>query len=474
MSMPLVEGLLKYNKEIQARFHMPGHKGKNIGINWDKILPYIDVTEVEGTDNLHNPKDIIKDAQAMAAKAFGAKETFFSVNGTTGGIYGAITSVTNSGDKILVQRDCHRSVYNAAILGRLNLEYIFPKYDNNKHMVMGIDPEDIDKILNKDKEIKAVVITYPSYYGICIDIKKIVDIVHRHNRIIIVDEAHGSHLTFSRKLPMSSLSAGADIVIQSTHKTLPAFTQSSMVHLGTDNIDRWNLKTKMDLFQTTSPSYMLMASLDFARSYMEDEGYKRLDKIIDNIYVMKSKLKFIEGIKLFDTEDIDKRYAVDFDITKLLVSGIDKGLQGRELERILRENYNIQIEMADKYYILSILSVMDDVLDLDILKNALKDIFQSRDKDSKKTDNLKVNIFNRNISDMSIYEAVEKQKKFTVLNQSIGCISGDYIIPYPPGVPILLPGERITYEIVEYITELIHAGIEIMGLEDKNEIAIII
>lgn len=207
---------------------------------------------------------------------------------------------------------------------------------------------------------------------------------------------------------------------------------------------------------------------------MEDEGYKRLDKIIDNIYVMKSKLKFIEGIKLFDTEDIDKRYAVDFDITKLLVSGIDKGLQGRELERILRENYNIQIEMADKYYILSILSVMDDVLDLDILKNALKDIFQSRDKDSKKTDNLKVNIFNRNISDMSIYEAVEKQKKFTVLNQSIGCISGDYIIPYPPGVPILLPGERITYEIVEYITELIHAGIEIMGLEDKNEIAIII
>lgn len=231
MRVPIIEGLDHYINKNKTRFHMPGHKGKKALINWANLIPQIDVTEIEGTDNLHSPSSIILESLKLASKTFKTKRTYYSVNGTTAGIYAAIMSSTKPGDKILIQRNCHKSVYNAIILGKLNPIYIYPNYNNEYNIVTDINPDDIEKALLEHSDIKAVVITNPSYYGVCSDVESIAKTVHKYNKILIVDEAHGSHLIFSDKLPKSAIECGADIVLQSTHKTLPAFTQLSLIHI---------------------------------------------------------------------------------------------------------------------------------------------------------------------------------------------------------------------------------------------------
>jgi len=277
-----------------------------------------------------------------------------------------------------VQRNSHRAVYNAMIFGRLEPVYIYPNYIESDKIVTGIDPYEIEQILRKDEDIKAVVITYPSYYGVCSDIKKISEIIHKYNRILIVDEAHGSHLTFSDRLPISSLEAGADIVIQSSHKTLPAFTQSSMIHVGTDRINIQRLKTMISIYQTTSPSYILMASLDYARAYMEEKGEEDLDDLINNIEKWTSYLKNIDGVKIFDKDNIKDDNFLDFDITKILIDLTEINISGKKMEKILREDYHIQLEMADNFYGVALTTVSDDVKDLEKLAYAIEDIVKNK------------------------------------------------------------------------------------------------
>lgn len=467
MKMPIIEGLKKYIDENNIRFHMPGHKGKDSLGMWQELVPFIDVTEVEGTDNLHKPQGIILQSQILAAKTFGAKRTLYSVNGTTGGIYAAISAVTSPGDKILIQRDCHRAVYNAIILGGLKAKYIFPHYSKKDNILIGVSPEDIDYQLQVDNEIKAVVITYPSFYGICSDIKRIAEIVHKHNKVLIVDEAHGSHFTFNDRLPIPALAAGADISIQSAHKTLPALTQSSMVHVGSDRVNIEKLENMLSMYQTTSPSYILMASLDYARTYMEEKGKEGLDNLLDEIEIATRYLNDLDGVKVFDRKKIIEGSSFyDFDPTKFLVA-ID-GITGKRLDHILRTEYNIQVELSDNYYSLALLSISDETKDVQSLVEALEDI--SKKYKGNYNDNPGIDI--RHIEpqiDMPIKEGFYKEPAIVNLDESIGRTSGTFIIPYPPGIPILCPGETITRDIIEYIKGLKKNSIQILGLLGYNE-----
>ncbi len=462
LETPLLDGLKKYIEEDNISFHTPGHKGDKSLTNWTKYIPYMDLTEVEGLDNIHDPKGIILESQKLAASAFKAKETFYSVNGTTGGLYIALRAVTNPGDKILIQRNCHKSIYNGAILNRLNLTYVYPKYNEKYKLTTGIDPKDVEKYLEKYSDIKAVVITYPSYYGICSDIERIAEIVHKYDKILLVDEAHGSHFVFSEKLPKTALEGGADIVVQSTHKTLPSFTQSSMIHVGSHRIDIEKLKSVFSLYQTTSPSYVLMASLDVARAYMEKYGKEKLNLLISNIEFIKNNMDSKNRIFIFSGDREDKTI-YDLDVTKILIN--IKGIIGSSLEKILRKEYNIQLEMSDYYYGLALTTVMNDKDDLNRLSFALEEIAQNRPYEK---------IFSFNIEmptpkvRLPLWEAFDKEKTTLSLRESIGKISGSFVVPYPPGIPILCPGEEITEEIISKIEFLNQNHIEILGLLDYN------
>lgn len=471
MRMPIIKGLNEYVSKNKTRFHMPGHKGKEVLIDWKNLIPEIDVTEIEGTDNLHFPSSIILESQLLASKTFKTKRTYYSVNGTTGGIYAAIMSSTKPGDKILIQRNCHKSVYNAIILGKLNPIYIYPNYNNENNIVTDINPEDIEKALSKHSDIKAVVITNPSYYGVCSDVESIANIVHKHNKILIVDEAHGSHLIFSNKLPKSAIEAGADIVLQSTHKTLPAFTQSSMVHVCSNRVDLERLETMLSIHMTTSPSYILMSSLDFARAYMDQEGKQKLNILTENVKKVTSFMENIDGVKIFNGRD--KKVCFDFDITKILINLTGININGSRLEEILNRDYNIQVEMSDSYYVLALVTVFDEYEDLEKLALAIEDIAKKEVYRTDKVDKLDFKYIKPKTK-ISIYDAFYNEVEHVETIRSIGKISANFIIPYPPGIPILCPGEEITEEIVEYIEYLKTRKIPILGLsKDMNEIKII-
>ncbi len=464
MKTPIINGLKKYALENNKRFHMPGHKGKELLRFLGELIPEIDVTEVEGTDNLHNPSSIIYESQRLAAETFGAKATFYSVNGTTGGLHAAITATVKPGGKALIQRDCHRAVYNALILGRITPKYIYPRYSEKNNIVTTLDPEEIDKELSLDNDIEAVIITYPTYYGICSDIKRITEIVHKHGKVLIVDEAHGSHLRFNDRLPMSALDAGADIVIQSTHKTLPAFTQSSMIHVGSNRVDIEKLRTMVSIFQTTSPSYILMSSIDFAVAYMANQGKDKLEALLDNIGKWTSYMKQIDKVKILDN-DMKDNQIFDFDSTKILMQ-ID-GLTGKSMEDILREKYKIQLEMSDYYYGLALTSILDEDEDFGRLAYSIEDI-------SKKHSYIDMSLNNIDIkkikpeAKISLCDAFHREKTEIEFIKSSGKISGDFIIPYPPGIPIICPGEIITDEVISYIETLKKNNIQILGFIDYN------
>lgn len=464
MRTPVFDALKKLKEENSVFFHMPGHKGKNTLVNWGEYIPAIDTTETIGMDNLLDPRGIINESEELAAKVFGAKYTLYGVNGSTGSIYIALAAITKPGDKILVQRNCHKAVYNAMILNRLNPVYVYPNYNQKYHIMTGIDPNDVDEALSKDKDIKAVVITYPNYYGVCSNLEAIAKIVHKHNRILMVDEAHGPHMTFSKRLPKSALECGADIVIQSTHKTLPSFTQTSMIHVGSDRVDINKLRDRFQLFTTTSPSYLFTASNEIATAYMDtDEAKMRLEWNIDKCEETIKRLNQIDRVFVFTGDEEDKTiYAKDN--TKILFR-ID-GIKATQVKKDLYTKHNIRIEMTDYYYALALTSLMNEERDYERLITAVEDL--AKNSPYEEIVPMKVEITMPKII-MPIYEAYHSNKKQIDLKDSIGRISATSIIPYPPGVPLVVPGEEITEEVYDQIVSLMENNIEIVGLMGYNK-----
>ncbi len=452
-------------------FHVPGHKNGKIfekyNLNINNNIGQFDITEIPGSDNLHAPEGIIKEAQKRAEAFYGGDHTFFLVNGTTCGIISMIMAVTNPGDKIIVQRDCHRSVVSGMILGGVTPIYVKPQVDSSLLLSMAVTPESIEEAIKENPDAKAVIITYPNYYGICSDIEKIVQTVHRYNKILIVDEAHGSHLKLSDKLPISALDAGADMVVQSTHKTLPSFTQSSMLHVRDGRVDIDKLKVMLTLNQSSSPSYLLMASLDMAMTILVQEGNFLMEKLIKSINDFTKEIEEIEGLSLVSKELIGKYGVKDIDVTKLTINMKSLGIEGTRLEEILRKKYNIQVEMADIYNVLAVTSIANDRNDLSRLSRALRSIHDDKKIPHRKTE---LPEFSFEIPKMRVLprEAVYSGKKSVELAQSRGRISGEYIIPYPPGIPLICPGEVISEEIIEYVQILKNLGISVIGTSDES------
>lgn len=469
----ILNNLIKISKRDMVSFHTPGHKNGKIfekyHSNFINInnMGKLDLTELPDTDNLHGPEGMIKEAQERAAKFFGAKDTFFLVNGTTCGIYSMIMAVTNPGDKIIVPRDCHRSVINGIILAGLTPIYIKPEIFSEGLLRMAIKPETVERALIENPDAKAVIITYPNYHGICSDIEKISQIVHKYNKVFLVDEAHGSHLRLSDKLPVTALDAGADIVVQSTHKTLPAYTQSSMLHVKSQAIDLDKLKFMISLNQSTSPSYILMASLDMAVTIALEEGQHLMEKVIDSINLMKKELSDITGFNILGKDIIGEYGVKDIDITKIAINFKEFGIDGVTVADILRNKYNIQIEMCDIYNILAIASIGNEANDFHRLTKALKNIHSDKKIPHKK---FQLPEYSFMIPEMKILprEAIYRKSKYVPFTESRGNISGEYIIPYPPGIPLICPGEVITNELIEYVEILKENGLNIIGTSDKR------
>jgi len=442
-------------------FHVPGHKTGKIfwKLGYKNILEKIytlDTTEIDGTDNLHNAKEIIKQSQDRAARVFNSDKTIYLVNGTTCGIEASIMAVCNPKSKIIVNRDCHQSVINACILGDIEPVYIKSKVCKKTNVIMGVDVENTKSVIDNNLDAKAIVLTYPTYYGKTFDLKSVCDYAHSKNIIVIVDEAHGAHLQLSDSLPKSAIEQGADIIIQSTHKTLPSFTQSSMMHVKGNRVDRNKIESMLRFLESSSPSYVLLTSLELAVDIYDKYGIKLMEDLLSNINNFKSKFRNNQNIII--DNDMDK--------TKIFISLKKLGITGYELDNILREKYKIQVELSNYYGVLLICTIGNDEEDFIRLKRALGDlILNINDKKLLEYINYPESIPEKVLNPR---QAFYSDKQSVKLEDSIGKISGEYIIPYPPGISLISPGEIITQEIITYIQEGVKSGMIVSGIKDVN------
>ena len=442
-------------------FHVPGHKMGKVfqKLGYENILEKIytlDTTEIDGTDNLHNPKEIIKESQDRVARVFNSDKTIYLVNGTTCGIEASIMAVCNPKSKIIVNRDCHQSVINACILGDIEPIYIKSKVCKKTNIIMGVDVENTKSVIDNNLDAKAIVLTYPTYYGRTFDLKAVCDYAHSKNIIVIVDEAHGAHLQLSDNLPKSAIEQGADIIIQSTHKTLPSFTQSSMMHIKGNRVDKNRIESMLRFLESSSPSYVLLTSLELAVDIYDKYGIKLMKDLLSNIDNFKSKFENNENIII--DNNMDK--------TKIFVSLKKLGITGYELDSILREKYKIQVELSNYYGILLICTIGNDEEDFIVLEKALDNLLLNINKkkllqDTNYPESIPEKVINPR-------EAFYSDKKNVKLEDSVGKISGEYIIPYPPGISLISPGEIITQEIITYIQQGVKSGMIVSGIKDVN------
>lgn len=467
---PLFDALKEYVDRDTLPFHVPGHK-KGVGIdkefkNFIGENPFkIDVTVFKLVDSLHHPTGPIKKAQELVADAYESHASFFSIHGTSGAIQAMILAVVNDGDKIIVPRNVHKSVTSGIILSGAVPVFMEPEIDKKLGIAHGVTPETVEKTLKENPDAKAVLIINPTYYGVATDIKKIADIVHSYDIPLIVDEAHGPHLAFSEKLPMSALKAGADICAQSTHKIIGSLTQGSLLHVKSKYVDPKRVQQILNLMQTTSPSYIIMSSLDCARRQIALEGKDLLQKTIELCKYTRDEINKIPGFYCFGEEVLGKPGSYSFDPTKLTISSRELGITGFELDMILADKYHIQMELSDFYNVLAVGSFGDTKEGMDRLLSALKEI--SNDYYGKKEtvqDFLDIPAIPTKI--LNPREAFYSDKISIPLNESIGKISGEFLLAYPPGIPVLCPGEEITQEVVDYVHDLKRANLYVQGTED--------
>ena len=457
----IVDKLEQLRDEDIISFHVPGHKMGKIfdKLGYSEILEKIytlDTTEIEGTDNLHNAKEVIKQSQERAARVFNSDKTIYLVNGSTCGIQAAIMSTCPPKSKIIVNRDCHQSVINSCILGDITPVYIDSEICRETNILKGVNYSKAKEIIDNNLDAKAIILTYPTYYGETYNLRDICNYAHDKDMIVIVDEAHGAHLELSDRLPKSAINLGADIVIQSTHKTLPSFTQSSMVHIKGNRVDYNKLLSILRIIESSSPSYLFMSSLELAVDIYEKHGKELMKNLLNNIDKFKDKFKSNHDIYIYN----------DMDKTKIFISLKNIGMTGYELDEILRSEYKIQCELSNHYGSLLICTIGNEEEDFICLETALKDILNKyKNKGAIDDTDYPVSIPKMKLTPR---EAFYKEKKRVKLKDSIGKISGEYIIPYPPGISLISPGEIISEEIITYIHQGLKDGMIISGIKDSN------
>lgn len=468
---PVYDAIRKYSGSSPVPFHMPGHKlGRGIPGDFLQNLAALDLTEIPGTDNLHHPTGPIKEAQELAAAAFGSDRTYFLVNGSTGGIHTIISTICKPGQKLIVTRDCHKSVFGGLLVAGAEPVFIVPEYNKEFGIMSYVSPEAVDKAFRQNPEAVGILVTRPNYYGICSDLERIAGITHSYGKILAVDEAHGAHLRFNKKLPVCAMDAGADICVQSAHKTLSAFTQGSYLHVKSGSIDLEKLEFYHDILQTSSPSYIIMAFLDIARELMQRDGEHLLDNVINEIRSLGTEAAGIEGLRFLKESDIR---GGRLDETRITASFEGLGINGRAAEKLLRRDYGIQVEMSDFSNIVAIATTADD-------RETLKQLFKGITGISKKYGSQKrlerplKDGFEVSPARLGYKEALDGKHEYVRLDDAAGRISGSIVAPYPPGIPLFFPGELILPDTVSYLKEIISCGGDVNGLDELSRVRVCI
>ncbi len=474
----LLERLRKYTASEAYPFHMPGHKRNPESGQLAELYQY-DITEIDGFDNLHQPESIIKAAEQRAAELYHSKETHFLVNGSTGGILSAVSAVAETGKKLIISRNCHKAVYHAAFLNRLELHYVYPDilkdYDMAGPIMAGDVEREIRGILSGEKEtgknskerIAGVVITSPTYDGIVSNVKEIATVVHSYGIPLIVDQAHGAHFGMHPLYPENAVTEGADIVIHSVHKTLPAPTQTALIHRNGDLIKEEVLRKYLRIYQSSSPSYILMMGIDEAVRLAEKEGYKRLDRLL---YLRNHIIK--------ETEDCEHIKICPFtEPGKLAISIWDYSMTGQILYDVLREKYHLQMEMASGNYVIAIITMMDTEEGMLRLSSALQEIDREISSEQKRAEYQPENIkgfigVHRNIIRSELWEAYIAPWQEKDLDQAAEETAAEFICLYPPGIPLLVPGEIVDTQLIKMIYICLKEGYNIQGIS-QNKIKIV-
>ncbi len=465
---PIMEALEKMRATRLVPFDVPGHKHGRGNPDLLEFLGQrcleVDVNSMKPLDNLCHPVSVIRDAEILAAEAFGAEHSFFITGGTTQAVQAMILTVCKPGDKIILPRNVHRSAINALILSGAIPVYVNPQVDERLGISLGMKVEEVVAAIKNNPDAKAVLVNNPTYYGICSDIAAITAAAHEHGLKVLADEAHGTHFYFNEKLPASAMSIGADMAAVSMHKSGGSLTQSSLLLTG-KNINAGYVHQIINLTQTTSGSYLLMASLDISRRNLALRGAEIFDKVIELVEYARDEINFLGGWYAYGKELVDGGAIYDFDVTKLSVYTRAVGLAGVEVYDILRDEYDIQLEFGDIANILAYVSVGDRVKDIERLVSALADVKRIYRKDSARL--MKVEYINP-IVDATPKEAFYAEKKSLPIEETVGETSAEFLMCYPPGIPILAPGERITKEILDYVRYAKRKGCQLTGAEDMT------
>ncbi len=465
---PIYEALERFREMRVVPFDVPGHKhGKGnpelTAFLGEKCVS-IDVNSMKPLDNLCHPVSVIREAEILAADAFKAADAFLMVNGTTSSVQSMVLSCCKRGDKIILPRNVHRSVINALVLCGAIPVYVNPEVNTKLGISLGMSREQVQKAINENPDAVAVFVNNPTYYGICSDLRAIVKMAHEAGMLCLADEAHGTHFYFGENMPVSAMEAGADMASVSMHKSGGSLTQSSLLLIG-KNVNAGHVRQIINLTQTTSGSYLLMSSLDISRRNLALRGKEVFRKVVQMAEYTREEINAIGGYYAYGKELINGDSIFDFDPTKLSVHTRDIGLAGIEVYDILRDEYDIQIEFGDIGNILAYLSIGDRIQELERLVSALAEIRRRYQRDSS-------GLLSQEYIDPEVVsspqEAFYSKKKSLPIHESVGYVCSEFVMCYPPGIPILAPGERITKEILDYIDYAKAKGCSMTGPEDPE------
>lgn len=463
----LYESLFEYAGKDICPMHMPGHK-RNIGL-LGRALPFeIDITEIDGFDNLHNPQGILKKVSRAAGALYGSRASFLLVNGSTGGILAAVRAAVKPGDTVIMARNCHKSVYHAAELCALKTVYLLPGRDEATGLDGSILPEQVEKALSEHPEAKLVIVTSPTYAGVSSDIRSIAAIAHRRGIPVLADQAHGAHFGFSSYFPDEALENGADLVIVSLHKTLPAMTQCALAHVGGDLINPERLGRELSVFETSSPSYVLLASIDRCIQILAEKKDMLFKNFEENLTFFDRKIAGLEKLTVV-SHGADRLSGhtnfYGFDAGKIVISTGNTNLTGVSLMELLREKFRIELEMASADYAVAIATICDPSEHFDLLADALLEIDAGvQEKTFTAHEGARLSL---PIQAKTICEALYEEGQLIPPEKAEGMMSLDYVWAYPPGVPLIVPGEIIDSGMIAEMKWLSDSGVRLQSTSGR-------
>ncbi len=465
---PIYEALEEFKKMRVVPFDVPGHKRGRGNPELTALLGEkcvtMDVNSMKPLDNLCHPISVIREAEELAAEAFGAAHAFLMVGGTTSAVQSMVLSVAKRGDKIILPRNVHRSVMGAMVLCGAIPVYVNPECDDRLGIPLGMTVAEVERAILQNPDAKAVLVNNPTYYGICSDLRSIVKLAHQHGMLCLADEAHGTHFYFGDNLPVSAMAAGADMAAVSMHKSGGSLTQSSLLLAG-PAMQEGHVRQIINLTQTTSGSYLLLSSLDISRRNLALRGREAFGKVVELAEYAREEINAIGGYYAFSRELINGDSIFDFDVTKLSVNTLDVGLAGIEVYDLLRDEYDIQIEFGDLGNILAYLSIGDRPREVERLVSALSEVRRRFGK--SRAGLMRQEYIDPEVA-VSPQDAFYAKKESLLIANTAGRVCSEFVMCYPPGIPILAPGERITKEILDYIRYAKAKGCSMTGPEDPD------